>query len=86
MATKITGLPVTHPIVDSRGVLTQEARSYFGVLTNRAMVIGEGAPESVVEADQGALYMDTIGSAGSVLYIKQKQEIGGDRALGWILV
>lgn len=86
MATKITGLPVTRPIIDSRGLLTQEARSYFGVLTNRAMVIGEGAPESVVEADQGALYMDSTGTTGNVLYIKQQQSIGGDRALGWILV
>ncbi|ANJ65521.1 putative head completion protein [Pseudoalteromonas virus vB_PspP-H6/1] len=86
MATRITNLPTTRAIIDSRGVLTQEARSYFGVLTNRAMIIGEGSPEGLTEADQGALYMDSTGSTGAVLYVKQQQSITGDRALGWILV
>lgn len=85
MATRVTGLPVTRPIT-SDGILTQEARSYFRVITERALIIGTGSPEGAVEAEKGATYMDDSASMGSILYIKKQDEISGDRASGWVLV
>jgi len=85
LATRITGLPSTRPITNG-GILTQEARSYFRVITERALIIGEGSPEGVVEAEKGATYMDELGATGSILYIKKQDEISGDRASGWVLV
>lgn len=86
LVTKITGLPTTRAIVDSNGVLTQEARSYFRVLTARTTVVGTGSPEGVVEADQATLYMDDAGASGNVLYVKRSDEVAGNRANGWVLV
>ena len=43
---------------------------------------GSGSPEGVVDADPTQRYMDTSGSAGSILYIKQS----GSGDTGWILV
>ena len=86
MADKITGLPYTRPIVNSSGVLTQEARSFFRIITERSRIIGEGSPEGVISAIQGADYLDTTGSTGALLYVKQKDEIGGDTSKGWVLV
>lgn len=47
---------------------------------------GSGSPEGVVEARINSLYMDTSGTAGSILYIKRDQDVSGDRSQGWILV
>ena len=82
MATKITGLPRTRAIVDSKGVLTQEAGAYFSVLTARAIITGVGSPEGVVEADKAAIYMDENGTSGAILYVKSSD--GGNT--GWVLV
>lgn len=86
MATKITGLPATRPIVDSRGMLTQEARSFFRVIIDRSLIIGTGSPDGVIEADQGAEYMDDAGTHGNIKYIKRDSSLAGDRSKGWILV
>jgi len=56
------------------------------LISERALIIGTGAPETVVEANQGALYLDETGGAGNLLYIKRNADIGGDRTQGWILV
>jgi CMP-N-acetylneuraminic acid synthetase len=55
-------------------------------LANRALIIGTGSPESVIEANKGALYMDDAGTAGAILYIKRDADIAGDKTQGWILV
>lgn len=55
-------------------------------VTRLQILIGEGSPEGVVEAIQTQLYMDTSGTAGSILYIKRDADIDGDRTMGWILV
>lgn len=85
MATRINGLPSTRPITNG-GILTQEARSYFRVITERSLIIGEGPPEGLVEAEKGTTYMDELGTTGSIHYIKKQDEIDGDRASGWVLV
>ena len=86
MATKITELSDTRPIVESDGSLTPQSRAYFRVLTDRALIIGEGSPEGVVDAVVGADYMDTNGSTGNIRYSKRDDDDGaGDRTKGWIL-
>lgn len=82
---KITPLPYTTPIVGQNGVLTQQAQAFFEVLYNRALAIGVGSPEDVVEAQKGAEYMDETGTTGSIKWIKKFDAIGGDARKGWIL-
>ena len=48
--------------------------------------LGEGSPEGVVEALQGTEYMDTLGTAGNIKYIKRDSDVLGDKSLGWILI
>jgi len=55
-------------------------------LTNRALIVGPGSPESVIEANQGALYMDDAGTAGAILYVKRDADVTGDKTQGWVLV
>jgi len=61
-------------------------RSWTQTITNQALIIGTGSPETVVEAAQGASYMDDAGTAGTILYIKISNDIGGDKSQGWVLV
>ena len=62
------------------------AAEFFEALTRQVnlntIITGAGSPEGVVTADPTALYMDTAGSSGSILYIKQS----GAGNTGWILV
>ena len=55
-------------------------------LTNRALIVGAGSPEGVIEASQGALYMDDAGTAGAILYVKRDADVTGDKTQGWVLV
>lgn len=48
----------------------------------KAELEGSGSPEGVITAEPRALYMDTAGTAGSILYIKQS----GTGNTGWVLV
>ena len=74
------------PIVESDGSLTLQSRTFFKSLEVQALIIGTGSPETVVEAEQGASYMDDAGTTGSIKYIKRDDNIGGDKSQGWILV
>ena len=86
MATKIPEISDRRPIVESDGSLTLQSRTYFRVLSDRALIIGEGSPEGAVPAVQGASYLDEIGSLGSVFYLKQVADIAGDPLTGWVLI
>lgn len=46
------------------------------------LIQGDGSPEGVVEADKGALYQNTTGAVGSLLYAKTTD----DSSFGWVLV
>lgn len=46
------------------------------------LIQGDGSPEGVVEADKGALYQNTTGTVGSLLYAKTTD----DSSFGWVLV
>lgn len=45
---------------------------------------GSGSPDGVLEARAGDLYYDEDATTGTVLYVKQDADIGGDTSLGWI--
>jgi hypothetical protein len=81
----ITDPQTTDAIVDENGVMTQRFRTWTQQVTQTQILIGTGSPEGSVEAGQGALYMDETGGS-SLLYIKKDANVGGDKALGWVLV
>ena len=74
------------PFVDKEGVLLERPHRTLQEVVQLDILSGSGSPEGVVEAAPRRLYMDTGGSAGSILYIKKSAAIAGDRTTGWILV
>ena len=77
--------PSRSPLRDD-GSLQPAFQLFAQSLANRALIIGEDSPEGVIEANQGAVYMDDAGTAGAILYIKRNADIAGDKTQGWILV
>ncbi len=75
-----------YPIVNDEGQSNKEFTLWLQQMTGLQILSGSGAPESVVPAVQKTLYMNTAGTAGSILYIKRDPSIGGDNKQGWILV
>jgi hypothetical protein len=61
-------------------------RNWTKNITEQSVIVGEGSPEGVVQAVLTAQYMDSLGSTGSILYIKLVNDIMGDTTKGWILV
>lgn len=86
MVTSITELSTDRPITEDDGSLTVQSRTFFKTLTDQALIISTGSPEGVIEAVQGANYMDDSGTAGNIKYIKRDVDIAGDKTKGWILV
>ena len=86
MVTRISPPTATRPIADELGGMSQEMRTWTQIITNQALIIGTGSPETVVEAPQGSRYMNDAGTAGSIEYIKRDDNIAGDRTKGWILI
>lgn len=76
----------TRPVVDENGLQTQEMRSWTQIITNQALIIGDGSPEGVVPADIGATYQDRLGTASLIRYAKRDADIAGDKSKGWILL
>lgn len=71
------------PLTDSSGMMDQEFRAFTQKIALRALIIGSGAPNGVVEAGQGALYMDESAATGDIQYIKRLADVGGDKTQGW---
>lgn len=86
MVRKVAQPDPNKPLVDDRGAQSEQMRVWTRLITNQALIIGTGNPEGVVEAEQGASYMDDTGTAGNIKYIKRDADIGGDKKKGWILV
>mgnify|MGYP000748524544 CR=1 FL=1 len=87
MVDRITQISLDRPIVEENGSLTTQSRTYFKTLTNQALIIGPGSPEGVVEAEIGATYQDSAGTAGAIRYAKRDADDGaGDKTIGWILI
>ncbi len=55
-------------------------------VNNRSLLFGTGSPEGVVEAVKGREYMDESGTASTIKYIKQVDDVAGNNKNGWILV
>ena len=81
------GNPVaTIAITDSASKMQQQFRAWTQELTAAVNELqplsGAGSPEGAVTASPTRLYMDTSGTAGLVLYVKQT----GTDNTGWVLV
>ncbi len=88
------GNPVaTIAITDSNSKMQQQFRAWTQDITAAVNELqkgiselqtlsGAGSPEGVVTASPTRLYMDTSGTAGLVLYVKQT----GTDNTGWVLV
>jgi hypothetical protein len=48
-------------------------------------IYGEGSPEGVIPLDGQGMYIDFSASAGSNIWLKKQNNIGGDISLGWEL-
>lgn len=51
------------------GTFSQEFYFWLQTISERSLIIGTGAPEGVESASVGAVYMDTTGTTGNILYI-----------------
>lgn len=76
----------TVPIVTPEGIPSDVFNFWIRQVTDRGLYIGTGSPEGVLEAQQGAEYLDETGIAGAVKYIKQVSAIAGDRTKGWVAI
>ena len=82
----INQLGASNLITDKEGRMTQNMRVFTTQVTESALIIGAGSPETVVPANQGRFYMDETGLTGSVFFIKQLTGIGGDNKQGWVAI
>lgn len=68
------------------GEPTQRQAEWMEAMTRQinfnTVLSGSGSPEGVITASPTKQYMDTAGSAGSILYIKKT----GTGKTGWVLV
>ena len=86
MANRIGLLNPSRSPLREDGSLQPEFQLWAQLLTNRSLIVGTGTPESFIEANQGALYMNDAGTAGAIVYVKRDADIAGDKTQGWVLV
>lgn len=86
MVKRITPVSPIRPLTNEYGNPSDELRTWVQIITDRALIVGSGSPNGVVQARQGATYLDEDALAGSVFYIKQKSDVGGNVTLGWVLI
>lgn len=87
MRYQINKINFTQPLIDRHnGFATDQFRIFLSQVIERGLIIGDGSPDGVIEAQQGVEYMDQTGIAGSVKWIKQQADIGGDKSLGWVAI
>ena len=69
---------------------TQELNDFFLAIIDELEFLeeatGTGSPEAVLAAIQGKRYRDINGTAGSIMYVKNLDDISGDTTQGWVLV
>lgn len=86
MVDKIAPISADRPLVDENMSASDQFLFWANKLTVQQTIIGTGSPEGVIEASQGAEYMDDSGTAGAIKYIKRDDNVAGDRTQGWILI
>jgi len=79
-------LNAANAIVEENLTMTQAFRRFTIQLDNNLPIVGEGSPEGALEAPQFTLYLDSLGSTGTIEYRKMQTDIAGDRTMGWVLV
>lgn len=79
-------LNAAQPIVQPDGTMAQPFRQFTQDASLSIPIVGSGSPEGVVEARQYSLYINSIGTTGSIEYRKMQPEIGGDVTKGWVAV
>lgn len=82
----ITPPDPSRTILLKNGTMADPFRRWTLEVSDMSIIIGEGTPEATVEAVQGREYMDTLGTAGAIKYIKRDADVLGDRTKGWILI
>ena len=85
-AVPITSVDGPNVRVLHQGRMTDQFRLFVLQVEQRGLLIGTGSPSGVVAAEQGQEYMDETGLAGSVKWIKQLADVGGDKTLGWVAI
>ena len=83
---KIVAPSPIEKLTNEHGILQPRAAKWTREVTRLSILEGAGSPEAVQEALPTRLYMDTSGTAGSILYVKRDANIAGDKTKGWILV
>lgn len=86
MVDRVVAPSSDRPLIEQNASPSEQFNTWIRRITDRALIIGTGNPEGVVEAEQGAQYMDDAGTAGNILYVKRDADISGDKTQGWILV
>ena len=95
MRSTITKLDAIIPVVDVylpqedfEIVVTSNPQfaTFLLQVQERGLLIGQGSPEGIVEAQQGVEYMDENGFSGSIKWIKQSADILGNRTQGWVAI
>jgi hypothetical protein len=86
MANNVPELTGQRPLVNESGVASKEMWLWSRAVTDRLVIVGTGSPESVFDANIGAMYIDDAGTSGNILYVKRDASVGGDKSQGWILV
>ncbi len=86
MVKRVVQLNPSQSPIREDGSLEPAFQLFTQSLANMAMIISSGSPEGVIQANQGALYMDESGTSGAILYVKRTSDINGDRKEGWVLV
>ena len=77
---------LNQPIVEEDKTMSRAFSAWAGSVSDLGVFTGSGSPEGVVNAGITRFYMNTAGTAGSILYVKKLTNISGDASRGWILV
>lgn len=73
------------PVVDNLGRPLQKLQVFSEEVAALSPILGNGSPEGVYEAKQGRFYVDLSGGAGDCLYVKNVDDVAGERRNGWII-
>jgi len=81
----INGFSRKIPLTDDKGCATQWMQILGEQLKNLPAIVGTGSPVGIYPALEGRFYIDRTGAAGSKLWIKVADAVGGDLTQGWEL-
>ena len=86
MVTRVVQPNSDRPMIKEGGSPSVQMNTWLKIISDRSLIVGTGTPEGVIEAGQGAEYMDDSGATGAIKYIKRDADIAGDKTLGWVLI